>query len=72
MVWAYETEYFTRVACTECSHHYAARYVITVGEDGRRSDPTPLCDMCVMFTRRMAPRMGGTVLESAPLRIGQH
>lgn len=72
LVWVYETEYFTRVKCAECEHRYAQRYVITVGQDGRRSDPTPLCGTHVDVTRRAANRMGGTFLLSEPLRIGQH
>lgn len=69
----FATYYYTRVACVHDCSGYAQRYVITVGADGvTRSEPTPLCGWHLDSIRRSARRMGGIVLESEPLVIGQH
>lgn len=75
-MWLYETSYYTRVACSRCEYRWAQRYVQQVG-DGWKTNPVPLCGDH-LDTARMVNRHdteaghAATLLESEPLRIGQH
>lgn len=65
------TLYFTRVGCASCEYSYAQRFA-QYADAPEGHHPIPLCGDHLDFERRAARHDGRTLLESEPLRIGQH
>jgi hypothetical protein len=69
----YATYYFTRVACTDCEHSYATRYIAVTDADGDTHPAAPFCDEHGHVVKRITDRQPGwSWAESAELSIGQH
>lgn len=69
----FHTEYFTRVACTDCTHYYAASYIAVTDADGVTHPAAPFCAAHGAVVKKIAKRQRGcSYTESEPLRIGQH
>lgn len=72
VVHLFHTEFFTRVACEECSYSYAGYYQVLTTQGGA-SDPVPRCDEHAdRFRHAVAGTPGVKVRESERLYVGQH
>lgn len=73
----FHTEYFTRVKCDRCEYSWAVAYV-RWDDEHSTTDPVPLCGTDLHTARRVNThdRENGfphlRLIESEPLRIGQH
>jgi len=69
----YHTEYWTRVACTDCEYSYADRYIAVTDADGVTHPAAPFCGEHGHVVKRITDRQPGySWAESERLLVGQH
>lgn len=73
VVHLFHTEYWTRVACTDCEYSYATRYIAVTDADGVTHPAAPFCDEHGRVVKRITEAQRGySWTESEHLLIGQH
>lgn len=69
----FHTEYWTRVACTDCEYSYATRYIAVTDADGVTHPAAPFCDEHGRAVKRITDRQPGySWAESEYLLVGEH